>query len=82
MVKESFGNWFRETCKTAGVPGSAHGLRKAGATRAAENGATTTQLKAMFGWTDDNMPSLYTKTVDRSWSAASGMSKLEKKSRS
>jgi integrase len=79
MAKESFGNWFRETCKAAGVPGSAHGLRKAGATRAAENGATQAQLKAMFGWTDDNMPSLYTKTADRARMAASGMSTLEKK---
>ena len=40
MTKESFGNWFRDACKAAGVPGSAHGLRKAGATRAANNGAT------------------------------------------
>jgi integrase len=79
MAKESFGNWFREACKTAGVPGSAHGLRKAGATRAAENGATQGQLKAMFGWTDDNMPSLYTRTADRARMAASGMSMLEKK---
>jgi len=30
---------------------SAHGLRKAGATIAAENGATDQQLMAMFGWT-------------------------------
>jgi integrase len=78
MTKESFGNWFRETCRAAGVPGSAHGLRKAGATRAAENGATTT-LKAMFGWTDDAMPAHYTRTVDRAKTAASGMSKLEKR---
>lgn len=79
MAKESFGNWFREACQAAGVPGVAHGLRKAGATRAAENGATTTQLKAMFGWTDDSMPAHYTKTADRARSAASGMSKLERK---
>ena len=39
MVKESFRNWFREACREAGCPGSTHGLRKAGATRAAENGA-------------------------------------------
>ena len=79
MTKESFGNWFREACQSAGVPGSAHGLRKAGATRAAENGATTTELKATFGWTDDNMPAHYTKTADRARSAAGGMSKLERK---
>ncbi len=46
-----FGNWFRARCDEAGVPGSAHGLRKASATRAAEAGATTTELMAMFGWT-------------------------------
>src|SRR5262249_10164463 len=43
-VKESFGNWFRESCREAGCPGSAHGLRKAGARRAAERGATERQL--------------------------------------
>jgi integrase len=79
MAKESFGNWFREACKAAGVPGSAHGLRKAGATLAAENGATTTELKSMFGWTDDSMPAHYTRTADRARSAAVGMSKLERK---
>lgn len=26
----SFGNWFRDRCNEAGVPGSIHGLRKAG----------------------------------------------------
>jgi hypothetical protein len=35
-LSESFGNWFRE----ADCPGSARGLRKAGATRPAESGAT------------------------------------------
>lgn len=39
FAKESFGNWFKKACVKAKVPGSAHGLRKAGATRAAENGA-------------------------------------------
>ena len=79
MVKELFGNWFREVCEAAGVPGSAHGLRKAGATRAAENGATTAQLRAMFGWTNDAMPAHYTRTADRARMAASSMSKIELK---
>jgi integrase len=79
MVKESFGNWFREVCEAAGVPGSAHGLRKAGATRAAENGATTAQLRAMLGWTNDAMPPHYTRTADRARMAASSMSKIELK---
>ena len=25
MTKESFGNWFRDACKAAGVPGAAQG---------------------------------------------------------
>ena len=79
MVKESFGNWFREVSKAAKVPGAAHGLRKAGATRAAENGATTTELKALFGWTDDAMPSHYTKTANRALVATGASSKMERK---
>lgn len=65
LVKESFGNLFRDACKAAKVPGSAHGVRKIAATTAANNGATVAQLKALFGWTDDAMPALYTKTADR-----------------
>ena len=61
------------------MPGAAHGLRKAGATRAAENGATTAQLRAMFGWTNDAMPAHYTRTADRGRLAKEGMTKLEQK---
>jgi hypothetical protein len=49
LTKESFGNAFRKACRAAGVPGSAHGVRKVAATRAAENGATVTELEAIFG---------------------------------
>ena len=49
LTKESFGNLFREACRAAGVPGSAHGVRKIAATRAANNGATVAQLEALFG---------------------------------
>jgi integrase len=65
MKKESFGTWFRNACKAAGVPGSAHGLRKAGATRAANNGATEAQLEALFGWRGGGMASLYTRQANR-----------------
>jgi integrase len=65
MAKESFGNWFRQACKEAAVPGSAHGLRKAGATRAADNGATEAQLEALFGWRGGGMASLYTRQANR-----------------
>jgi integrase len=65
MTKESFGTWFRLACKAAGVPGRAHGLRKAGATRAANNGATEAELEAIFGWRGGRMASLYTRQADR-----------------
>ena len=46
---ESFGNAFRKWRDTAGLQHcSAHGLRKAGATIAAENGATEHQLMAIL----------------------------------
>jgi len=64
-VKESFGNWFREACRLAGCPGSAHGLRKAGATRAAERGASERQLMAIFGWSTGKMAQHYTRSAYR-----------------
>jgi integrase len=76
MTKASFGIWFREACKAAGVPGSAHGLRKAGATRAANNGATVAQLEAIFGWNGGRMASLYTRQADRVRLAKDAMHKL------
>lgn len=78
MTKESFGNWFRDACDAAGVSGSAHGLRKLGATRAANNGATVAQLEAIFGWTGGRMASLYTLEADRARLARDAISKLSK----
>lgn len=79
MVKEGFGNWFRGACKAAGVPGSAHGLRKAGATRAANNGATEAQLRAIFGWGERSKePAYYARTADRMRLAREAMGKLAK----
>jgi integrase len=66
LTKESFGNEFRRVCKAAGLSRrSAHGLRKAAATRAADNGATEAQLEAIFGWTGGRMASLYTRAANR-----------------
>jgi integrase len=58
------------------VPGSAHGLRKVAATRAANNGATVAELEAIFGWTGGRMASLYTRAADRRRLARSAMHKL------
>lgn len=49
FTSDGFGNWFREKCIEAGVPGRAHGLRKACATRLADNGATVHEIMAITG---------------------------------
>lgn len=60
-----FGNWFSDKCKAAGVPGRAHGLRKAAATRLANAGATQQQLKAWGGWKNDAEVATYVQNADR-----------------
>ncbi|HJQ58079.1 MAG TPA: hypothetical protein VJ890_14310 [Vineibacter sp.] len=51
FTASGFGNRFRKWCDVAGLPHcSAHGLLKAGAMIAADNGATGHQLMAIFGW--------------------------------
>lgn len=76
MSKESFGNAFSEACRAAGVNKSAHGLRKIGATRAANNGATVPQLNAIFGWSGGKMAALYTQAADRERLAKEAIGKL------
>ncbi len=69
-----FGNWFKDRCREADLPlCTAHGLRKAGATIAAENGATDAQLMAIFGWTTVKMASEYRKKADQKRLARSAM---------
>ncbi len=63
---ESFGTWFGKACSEAGAPGSAHGIRKAAAVRAANMGASDTMLNAMFGWAQGSRESAtYTREVNR-----------------
>jgi integrase len=81
LTKESFGNLFRQACRQAGVPGSAHGVRKVAATRAAENGATVAELEAIFGWHGGRMASLYTRDADRVRLSKAAMHKLTNESR-
>lgn len=76
MTKESFGNAFSDACRKAGIKKSAHGLRKIGATRAANNGATVAQLNAIFGWTGSKMASHYTQNADRARLAREAIGKL------
>jgi len=76
MKKESCANWFRDACRAAGVAGSPHGLRKAAATRAADNGATEAELEALFGWRGGDMASLYTRAANRARLATGAADKL------
>lgn len=63
----SFANWFRTRCDEAGLPArcTSHGLRKAGATIAANAGASAHALMAMYGWSRISMAEIYTKDADR-----------------
>jgi integrase len=57
---------LRFRCDDAGLPHcSAHGLRKAGATIAAENGATDRQLMALYDWTSEKQANVYTAAANR-----------------
>jgi integrase len=81
MAKKAFSNDFADACRAAGVSGSAHGLRKIAATRAANNGATVAQLEAIFGWSGGGMASLYTRAADRRRLAVQAMHTLVNDSR-
>lgn len=57
---------FRAWCDAAGLPQcTAHGIRKARATRMAESGKTTHQLMAAFGWVTLQEAERYTRRADR-----------------
>lgn len=71
---KGFGNKMRQWCDAAGLPHcAAHGLRKAGATIAAENGATVHELMAIYDWRTTRQAEVYTRSADRKRLAASGM---------
>ena len=66
FTANGFGNWFRKRCNEAGLPHcTAHGVRKAGATIAADNGATEHQLMAIYGWESPKQAALYTRKANR-----------------
>lgn len=72
-----FGNWFRDRCNEAGLTHcSAHGLRKAAATIAAENGATAHELMAIFGWLSLKEAERYTRAAEQKKLAQRGMARL------
>ena len=76
---ESFGNAFRDWCVEAGVPGRAHGLRKAGATSLAEAGATEWEIASYLGHSTTKEAATYVAAANRAVMAASGMAKRAKR---
>ncbi len=75
--KDGLGTRVRKWCDAAELPHcSAHGLRKAGATIAAENGATDDELMAIFGWTTKQQTTLYTRSANRKRLASNAIHKL------
>ena len=74
---ESFGNWFKEQCGEAGLPHcAAHGLRKAGARRLAEHGATEFEIMSFLAHASAREASRYTAAANRTKLTTSGMAKL------
>jgi integrase len=64
---KGFGNWFARQCRIAGLDKglSAHGIRKCGAVRCVDAGATEHQLMALFGWETSKQAALYTRKANR-----------------
>lgn len=72
-----FGGWFRDRCNEAGLPQcSAHGLRKAGASTAADNGATTQEIMAIYSWCTLAEAERYTRAAQKKKLAERAMHKL------
>lgn len=66
FTAKGFGARFGAWCEKAGLPHcTAHGLRKAGATIAAEAGATDRQLMALYDWSSAALASTYTKSANQ-----------------
>jgi integrase len=78
FTRKGFQTQFKRWCVEAGLPHcSAHGLRKAAATVAAERGATPYQLMAIFGWQTLTQAMGYTKAAEQKRLAAASMHLLD-----
>lgn len=66
FTEKGIGNKFRQWCDQATLPHcTAHGLKKASATIAAELGATIHQLMAMYDWSTPGQAEPYTRAADQ-----------------
>ena len=74
----SFGGWFRDQCRMAGLDGcSAHGLRKAAARRLAEAGCSAHEIASITGHASLREIARYTEAADRRKLAVSAMAKVK-----
>ena len=67
FTSNGFGGRFKKWCRDAGLPErcSVHGLRKAGATRLANSGASDHDIMAVTGHTTVKQFHGYTREADR-----------------
>lgn len=80
FTANGFGAWFRKRCNEAGVSGkSVHGLRKSGASLAANEGATAHQIQAFGGWSSLAEAERYTRSADGKRLAGDVVRLLERK---
>lgn len=77
FTRDGFGNWFRDRCLEAKVPGcTPHGLRKAISRRMAEIGQSNQSIKSVTGHSGDSEVALYTAKADQALMAGSTMAAL------
>lgn len=76
---QSFGNWFGDRCREAGLEGFAmHGLRKAASRRMAETGLTNQEIKSITGHVTDSEVARYTREAEQLTIARRAMAKMAK----
>ncbi len=78
FTAKGFGGRMKVWCNQADLSPdcTAHGLRKAGATIAAENGATVHHLMSIFGWKKMAQAEIYTKKAEQKRLAMASMHML------
>jgi integrase len=83
FTSHGFGAWFRTRCDEAGLPSecSFHGLRKAGARRLADAGASANVIAAMTGHNSLSQVAHYTKAADQARLARTAVNLLKGESR-
>ena len=79
FTSNGFGGWFRKRCNEAGLNHcSAHGLRKATASRLAEGGASSREIMSITGHQTSKEVDRYTKAADQKRLANNAIGLLKK----